>query len=147
MGQKLKRILESVVCLDKHPRTKIQVNFEILSTESDFSTLICHMINLGAYIFLESGVSTKDIITASVVGMNEEGNEYILDPTPLEKSKSEFNLTVGSLSTSGDLSYFKTEGKMLSGEEGHLKMEEGISLAVSACNKVSEKLISLCDAA
>jgi len=134
-----------VVCLEKHPRTKIKVNFEILSSESDASSLVCHMINLGSYIFLESGVSTQDIITACVCAMNEEGNEYILDPSPEEKSKSEFNLIVGSLSISGDLSYFKTEGKMLSGEEGHKKMEEGISLATSACEKISEKLVFLCD--
>ena len=103
------------------------------------------MINLGSYIFLESGVNTEDTISACVCSMNEEGTEYVLDPTPEEKSKSVFNLVVGSLSTSGDLSYFKTEGKMLTGDEGHKKMEEGISLATSACSKIAKKLISQCD--
>lgn len=88
LSQKLKRILESVVCLDKHPRIKIQINFDVLSTESDFSSLICHMINLGSYVFLEAGVSIKDTLAACVCAMNEEGNLYILDPSPKEKSKS-----------------------------------------------------------
>ena len=145
LAEKLKRVLSSAICLDKHPRTRIDLSFDVFNSESDLSSLLSHLINLGSYVLLEAGVNTKDTVTSCVTCLDRVSGNFVLDPSAKEKKDSEFSLVLASFNTSGDISYFKTEGKLALGLENGDKLSEGLSLAVSACGRISTKLLELCD--
>ena len=96
-------------------------------------------------MFLEAGVNTKDTVTSCITAIDLDTGNFFLDPSPEEMKKSEFSLIVASFNTSGDISYFKTEGKLTSGLESGEKLSEGLSLAISACGKISSKLLEHSD--
>ena len=100
--------MEEVICREKHPRTKITLAFEILSSDS---CLLAHLLNLANYTLMQAGVSIFDTLSAVVCSLDNSG-QFLVDPTDLEKKDAVFSLNLAVMTNSNKISYFKTEGKM-----------------------------------
>ena len=106
ISEKLKRIFEEIICREKHVRSKITIQFDILSSDS---LPLPHLINLGSYALQTAGVSIIDTTMCCSCCLVE--NELILDPTNEERKGSELEVVLALMGVSEKVSYMKAEGK------------------------------------
>ena len=107
ISEKLRRIFEAVVCREKHPRTKIVLSFEVLSSSK---SLMPHLINLASYSLLEAGVSVVDTISCVTCGLIN--NAFVVDLEVEEVDDCDFSMILANLKFSQEVSYFKTFGAL-----------------------------------
>ena len=59
---KVKRILESLILLEKYPRSIINLNFDIISSQED---VFCQVLNLSVFGLLKNSIEIKEPVSCT----------------------------------------------------------------------------------
>ena len=109
--------LESVVLVERFPRSKISVEIEILAAEAGTR---CAGITAASVALADAGIPMRDLIVGVASGKIED--TVVLDLDKAEDNYGQADLPVGILPTTGDLAFLQMDGD-LSPDEFNLCME------------------------
>lgn len=84
----LLKALESVICLDMHPRTSITV---VIQEIQDDGSILSTALNASCAALLDAGIPMRSLITGIIFEINEEGNIF-LDPNSETSSECQSKL-------------------------------------------------------
>jgi len=124
----LSEALESVVLVERFPRTTIDVYLEVL--QADAGTR-CAALTAASVALADAGIPMKDLIPACAVG--KVGGRVVLDLFKEEDNYGEADLPIAIIP--------RTKELVLLQMDGHLTVEEfkeGLKMAYEACEKIYE---------
>ncbi|MGB1660019.1 MAG: exosome complex exonuclease Rrp41, partial [Candidatus Poseidoniaceae archaeon] len=109
--------LESVVLVERYPRSKIRVEIEILAAEAGTR---CAGITAASVALADAGIPMRDMIVGVASGKIED--TVVLDLDKAEDNYGQADLPVGILPNTGEIAFLQMDGD-LSIEEYNLAME------------------------
>ena len=115
--------LESVVLLERFPRSKIRVEIEILSAEAGTR---CVGITAASVALADAGIPMRDMVVGVASGKIED--TVVLDLDKAEDNYGQADLPVGILPNTGEIAFLQMDGD-LSPEEFDLAMEYNFKAA------------------
>ena len=115
--------LESVVLVERYPRSKIRVEIEILAAEAGTR---CVGITAAAVALADAGIPMRDLIVGVASGKVED--TVVLDLDKAEDNYGQADLPVGILPNTGEIAFLQMDGD-LSPEEFDLAMEYNFKAA------------------
>lgn len=115
--------LESVVLLERFPRSKIRVEIEILSAEAGTR---CVGITAASVALADAGIPMRDMVVGIASGKIED--TVVLDLDKAEDNYGQADLPMGILPNTGELAFLQMDGD-LSVEEFNLATEYNFKAA------------------
>ena len=115
--------LESVVLLERFPRSKIRVEIEILSAEAGTR---CVGITAASVALADAGIPMRDMVVGIASGKIED--TVVLDLDKAEDNYGQADLPMGILPNTGELAFLQMDGD-LSIEEFNLATEYNFKAA------------------
>lgn len=115
--------LESVVLVERYPRSKIRVEIEILSAEAGTR---CVGITAASVALADAGIPMRDMIVGVASGKVED--TVVLDLDKAEDNYGQADLPMGILPTTGEIAFLQMDGD-LSIDEFNLCMEYNMKAA------------------
>ena len=115
--------LESVVLLERVPRSKIRVEIEILSAEAGTR---CVGITAASVALADAGIPMRDMVVGIASGKIED--TVVLDLDKAEDNYGQADLPMGILPNTGELAFLQMDGD-LSVEEFNLATEYNFKAA------------------
>ena len=115
--------LESVVLVERYPRSKIRVEIEILSAEAGTR---CVGITAASVALADAGIPMRDMIVGVASGKVED--TVVLDLDKAEDNYGQADLPMGILPTTEEIAFLQMDGD-LSVEEFNLCMEHNMKAA------------------
>jgi exosome complex component RRP41 len=115
--------LESVVLVERYPRSKIRVEIEILAAEAGTR---CAGITAAAVALADAGIPMRDLIVGVASGKIED--TVVLDLDKAEDNYGQADLPVGILPNTGEIAFLQMDGD-LSPDEYNLAMEYNFKAA------------------
>ena len=115
--------LESVVLVERYPRSKIRVEIEILSAEAGTR---CVGITAASVALADAGIPMRDMIVGVASGKVED--TVVLDLDKAEDNYGQADLPMGILPTTGEIAFLQMDGD-LSIDEFNQCMEYNIKAA------------------
>ena len=115
--------LESVVLLERFPRSKIRVEIEILSAEAGTR---CVGITAASVALADAGIPMRDMVVGIASGKIEDTG--VLDLDKAEDNYGQADLPMGILPNTGELAFLQMDGD-LSVEEFNLATEYNFKAA------------------
>lgn len=115
--------LESVVLIERFPRSKIRVEIEILSAEAGTR---CVGITAAAVALADAGIPMTDLIVGVASGKVED--IVVLDLDKAEDNYGQADVPMGILPTTGEIAFMQMDGD-LSVEEFNTCMEYNMKAA------------------
>ena len=115
--------LESVVLVERYPRSKIRVEIEILSAEAGTR---CVGITAASVALADAGIPMRDMIVGVASGKVED--TVVLDLDKAENNYGQADLPMGILPTTEEIAFLQMDGD-LSVEEFNLCMEYNMKAA------------------
>ena len=109
--------LESVVLLERFPRSKIRVEIEILSAEAGTR---CVGITAASVALADAGIPMRDMVVGIASGKIED--TVVLDLDKAEDNYGQADLPMGILPNTGEMAFLQMDGD-LSVEEFNLATE------------------------
>ena len=115
--------LESVVLVERFPRSKIRVEIEILAAEAGTR---CAGLTAAAVALADAGIPMRDLIVGVASGKVE--GIVVLDLDKAEDNYGQADLPVGILPNTGEIAFLQMDGD-LSPDEYNLAMEYNFKAA------------------
>ena len=115
--------LESVVLVERYPRSKIRVEIEILAAEAGTR---CVGITAAAVALADAGIPMRDLIVGVASGKIED--TVVLDLDKAEDNYGQADLPMGILPTTGEIAFLQMDGD-LSVEEYNTCVEYNMKAA------------------
>jgi exosome complex component RRP41 len=115
--------LESVVLVERYPRSKIRVEIEILAAEAGTR---CAGLTAAAVALADAGIPMRDLIVGVASGKVE--GTVVLDLDKAEDNYGQADLPVGILPNTGEIAFLQMDGD-LSPDEYNLAMEYNFKAA------------------
>ncbi|MBT7244905.1 MAG: exosome complex exonuclease Rrp41, partial [Euryarchaeota archaeon] len=115
--------LESVVLVERYPRSKIRVEIEILAAEAGTR---CVGITAAAVALADAGIPMRDLIVGVASGKIED--TVVLDLDKAEDNYGQADLPMGILPTTGEIAFLQMDGD-LSVEEYNTCMDYNLKAA------------------
>jgi len=124
----LSEALESVVLVERFPRTTIDVYLEVL--QADAGTR-CAALTAASVALADAGIPMRDLIPACAVG--KVGGKVVLDLFKEEDNLGEADMPIAIIPRTGELVLLQMDGKMTLEE-----VKEGLKMAYDACKTIYE---------
>ena len=115
--------LESVVLVERYPRSKIRVEIEILAAEAGTR---CVGLTAAAVALADAGIPMRDMIVGVAAGKIE--GTVVLDLDKAEDNYGQADLPMGILPTTGEIAFLQMDGD-LSVEEFNSCLEYNMKAA------------------
>ncbi|XP_029613632.1 exosome complex component MTR3 [Salmo trutta] len=131
-------LLESLrpgVCLQKYPRSQIEVNVMVLENDG---AVLAHAVTCASMALADAGIEMYDLVLGCSI--RQEGATYLIDPTFLEENGC--NLASGSRENLGSLtvaflpSLNQISGLQSDGEMGEDTLTGGVRTCIEGCFKL-----------
>ncbi|KAM6936836.1 exosome complex component MTR3 [Xenentodon cancila] len=125
--------LQPAVCLQKYPRSQIEVNVMILENSG---SVLAHAITCASLALADAGIEMYDVVLGC--SMHQDGASFVVDPTYMEEnsqssgsSDNQGGLTIAFLPSLNQISGLQSDGEMA--EE---TLTAGIRTCIEGCYKL-----------
>ncbi|KAG9336944.1 hypothetical protein JZ751_029959 [Albula glossodonta] len=134
LSQSLLEGLRPGVCLQKYPRSQIEVNVMVL--ENDGSVL-AHAVTCASMALADAGIEMYDLVLGC--SLRQDGSTYLIDPTYEEEcgswvagyAKNQGSVTVALLPSLNQVSGLQSDGEM-----GEDTLVEAMRACIEGCQKL-----------
>lgn len=126
----LREALEVSVCLDKYPKSVIEVNVLVLEDDgAALSAAIC----CSSLALADAGVEMYDLVSSCSAVEITDNHHIVLDPTATEERYSTGEVVCAYMASLNEVTQIKQQGDMQ-----YTKVTEAIDLCCDGCAKIAE---------
>ncbi|KAL6107200.1 exosc6 [Pungitius sinensis] len=129
----LQESLQPAVCLNKYPRSQIEVNVMVLESSG---SVLAHAVTCASLALADAGIEMYDLILGC--SMRQDGASYVVDPSRAEENwrssiveENQGGLTVAFLPSLNQISGLESDGEMT--EE---TLTAGVRTCIEGCYKL-----------